>query len=310
MGDTLCFADELELDNTYELRPGARMHRLSIKTAVDGSFTIAADSAVGHPGATLHLDCCLTMMTSTGHTTEILVLVEVDAHGHVANVHALPLARLSPCIGYILVSIERKTARQKFAQVACGSFSRGTHITMASGAQTPVEELAVGDIVLTRDDGPQPVRWIGQSTVRAVGEFAPVRIRAGVLQNENDLLVRPDHRLFIYQHFDAHGAGRHEAVVRARQLVNGETVLRQPGGFIDYFQLLLDRHYIIFAEGIAAETFLVDTRTRDALPRDLDAALMRNLEENGDRRHLEYEVSETLLHHPDPAGILKHASTC
>jgi len=309
LGDSLSFAAELDLDDTYELSVDARMRRLSVVAADNDTFTIAPDSTLGRAGATLHLDSCLTLMSTTGQTTELLVLVEVDDKAHVANVYALPLAQLTPRMGYALVGIERDTARQKFAQVACVSFSRGTHITMASGAQRPVEELAVGDIVLTRDDGPQPVRWIGQSTVRAVGEFAPIRIRAGTLHNERDLLVSPDHRLFIYQRFDALGAGRHEVLVRARHLVNGDTVVRQSGGFVDYFQLLFDRHHIIFAEGIAAETFLVDTRTRDALPRELGETLSQALQGHGDRRHLEYEVSETLLHHPDAASILKRAST-
>ena len=309
MGDTLSFAAELDLDDTYELNVGARLRRLAVLAAENGTFTIAPDSVLGRAGATLHLDSCLTMMSSTGRTNEILVLVEVDDNGHVAQVYALPLARLTPRMGHALVGIDRDSARRKFAQVACVSFSRGTHITMASGAQKRVEELAVGDIVLTRDDGPQPVRWIGQSTVRAVGAFAPIRIKAGTLHNESDLLVSPDHRLFIYQRFDALGAGRHEVLVRARHLVNGETVVRQSGGFVDYFQLLFDRHHIIFAEGIAAETLLVDTRTRDALPPELSESLSRVLNDHGDRRHLDYEISELLLDHPDAASLLKHAST-
>lgn len=309
LGDSLSFAAELDLDDTYELRVNARLRRLAILPAENGTFTIGPDTALGRPGARLHLDCCLTLMSGTGQTAELLVLVEVDDAGHVTNIYALPLAKLTPRMGYSLVGIDRQRARQKFAQVACVSFSRGTQITMASGAQKPIEELAVGDMVLTRDDGPQALRWIGQSTVRAVGEFAPIRIKAGTLHNERDLLVSPDHRLFIYQRFDALGAGRHEVLVRARHLVNGDTVVWQAGGFVDYFQLLFDRHHIIFAEGIAAETFLVDTRTRDALPQELSETLDRALPGHEGRRHLEYEVSEALLNHPDAASLLKRAST-
>lgn len=309
LGDPLSFAAELDLDDTYELRPGARLRRLSVVAARGGGFSVAPGSAPGHAGATLHLDSCLTLMSASGQTAEALVLVEVDDAGDVAAVHALPLAPLSPRTGYTLVGIDRPAARRKFAQLACVSFSRGTHVTMASGAQTPIERLAVGDMVLTRDDGPRPVRWIGATTQRATGAFAPVRIRAGTLHNEGDLLVSPDHRLFVYQRSDALGAGRHEVLVRARHLVNGDTVIRQEGGFVEYFQLLFDRHQIIFAEGIAAETFFVDTRTRDALPQELSRALDEILPGHAGRRHLEYEVSEALLDHPDPASLLKNAST-
>lgn len=309
LGDTLSFAAELDLDDTYEIRQNARLRRLSFEQAENGKFIIAADTGIGRPGADLHLDSCLTLMSSTGQTTELLVLVEVDEQQNVANIYALPLAQMTPRLGYSLVGIDRARARSKFAQVACVSFSRGTRMTMASGAQKPIEELKVGDLLLTRDDGPQAIRWIGQSTVRAVGEFAPIRIKAGTLHNENDLIVSPDHRLFIYQRFDALGAGRHEVLVRARHLVNGDTVVRQSGGFVDYFQLLFDEHHIIFAEGIAAETFLVDTRTRDALPRDLTEKLAQSLPGHEGRRHLEFEVSETLVKRPDAATLLKRAST-
>lgn len=309
LGDPISFAAELDLDDTYELSKTARQHRLSVFSDDSGVFTIAADTVLGHPGATLHLDSCLTMMSGTGQTTEMLILVEVDGNGNVTEVYILPLAALAPRIGYALVGIDRENADQKFAEVACVSFSRGTHITMASGQQRRIEDLNVGDMVLTRNDGPQQVRWIGQSTVRAVGEFAPIRIKAGALHNEHDLLVSPDHRLFIYQRSDALGAGRSELLVRARYLVNGDTVVQQDGGFIDYFQLLFDHHQIIYAEGIAAETLLVDTRTRAALPQDLHDALADLLSDHGDQTHKDLEVSEALLKHPDAASILKRAST-
>ena len=309
LGDALSFAAELDLDDTYELRLNTRPRRLSLVPDPDGSFVIGPDTALGRPGATLHLDCCVTLMSTTGQTAELLVLVEVDGDNHVENVYALPLAPLVPRIGYSLVGIDRQKARQRFAQVACVSFSRGTNITMASGEQKSIEALSIGDLVLTRDDGPQAIRWIGQSTVRAVGEFAPIKINAGALHNENDLLVSPDHRLFIYQRIDALGAGRNEVLVRARHLVNGDTVTRRQGGFVDYFQLLFDRHHIIFAEGIAAETFLIDTRTRDALPEELTEAVEDALPGHQGRRHLSYEVSEALLDHPDAASLLKKAST-
>ena len=309
LGDPLSFAAELDLDDTYELHKTAQRHRLAVLTHDDNSFSVAEDTTLGRPGAALHLDSCLTVMSATGQTTELLVLVETDADGNVAGVYILPLAPLKRRVGYTLVGIDTDSARRKFAEVACVSFSRGTHITMASGAQKPIEDLRVGDMVLTRDEGPQAVRWIGQNTVRAVGEFAPIRIKAGTLNNENDLLLSPDHRLFIYQRSDELGAGRAELLVRVRYLVNGDTVLREDGGFVDYYQLLFDRHQIIYAEGIAAETLLVDTRTRPALPDDLREALANSLTGHGAGAHLDFEVSEKLLDLPDAAAILRRAST-
>ncbi|WP_338548452.1 Hint domain-containing protein [Roseovarius phycicola] len=307
-GDPISFARELDLDDVYDLRKGAQQYRLALSPDPNGNFAIASDTHLGTSGHLVHLDCCLTMMSNTGKTTELLVLVEVDRNGHVAQIYVLPLAQVHPKTGYALVGIDPDTARQKFAEVACVSFSRGTQITTASGAQVPIEDLRVGDDVLTRDDGVQKIRWIGQSTVRAVGDFAPIRIRAGALNNTNDLILSPEHRLFIYQRSDALGAGRAEVLVRARYLVNGDTVVQEDGGFIDYFQLLFDEHQIIYAEGIAAETLLVDPRTRAALPNDLGNNLDPASTSHGDRPHQDFEVSEKLLKHPDAASLLKRAS--
>lgn len=309
LGDPISFADELDLDDTYELRRNARTQLISLIIDPNGSFTVAEHSALGRPGATIHLDSCLTLMSANGQTTEMLVLVQVDSNSFAERVYAMPLARMVPRTGYALVGIDRDGARQLYAEVACVSFTRGTHITMASGEQRPIENLVVGDKVLTRDDGVQILRWIGQNTTRAVGDFAPIRIRAGALHNENDLLVSPDHRLFIYQRSDALGAGRSEVLVRARHLINGDTVTRADGGFVDYFQLLFDEHQIIYAEGIAAETLLVDTRTRAALPDAINGALLAQGDNHEARAHLDFEVEEGLLKDLDAASLLRRAST-
>lgn len=309
LGDALSFAGELDLDDVYELTPQARIAPLSLIMPGAGPFIIAEQSELGRPGASVHLDCAITLMSATGGILDMLVFVELDEGGHVAEIYAMPLAHVAPRIGYALVGVERDGALRKFAEAACVSFTRGTHITMASGEQKPVEALQPGDRVLTRDDGPRPLRWIGQSTARAVGDFAPVRIAAGTLHNEHDLLVSPDHRLFIYQRSDTLGAGRPELLVRARHLVNGDTVRRETGGFVDYFQLLFDAHQIIYAEGIAAETLLVDPRTRAALPADLEARLRGDESAHDGRTHLQFEVGRALLDHPNAADLLKRAST-
>ncbi|MGH1454670.1 MAG: Hint domain-containing protein [Paracoccaceae bacterium] len=309
LGDALSFADELVPDDIYQIAPNAKPTRLSLVAEPGGSYRIAPSTAAGMPGATVHLDCCLTLMSPDGQTTELLVMVEVDSDGDVAEIYGLPLDQLEPKVDYALVTIDRDSARAKLAQIACVSFTADTQITMASGEQRPIEQLQVGDKVLTRDDGPQAVRWIGRTTVRAVGEFAPILIKSGTLHNDRDLVVSPEHRLFIYQRSDALGAGRSEVLVRARHLVNGTTVTRKAGGFVDYFQILFDSHQIIYAEGIAAETLLVDTRTRPALPQDLAEKLATALPGHENRPHMQFEVGETLLDRPDAADLLRRAST-
>ena len=309
LGDAITYMDDLVADDMYSLDANAARQRLAFRTTTDGSFRIGEGSELGAPDAQLHLDCALQLMSPDGNITEAIILVEVDGDGHVAAIYLLPLAPLATKTDYTLVSMDRSGVRKKFAQVACVSFTRGTHITLGSGAQKPIEDLKIGDQVLTRDDGVQAVRWIGQTTVRASGEFAPIVITAGTLNNAGDLVVSPDHRLFVYQRSDQIGAGQPELLVKARHLVNGDTVYVQHGGFVEYFQILFDAHHIIYAEGIAAESMLVDPRTRPALPQELLEKLGAILPGHGRGDMHGLDVQKTLLDRPDAIDLLRRAST-
>lgn len=294
-GETLSFADELVMDDVFEVGAGAVMTTLDLQFYGD---TLRRAEAGHNP---VHIDSCLTLMASDGDTYEVLVLVEVEEDA-VAAIFVLPLGELRPDMHYRLVGVARHTATRRFAEAASGSFARGTHIAMADGAMRRIETLKPGDLILTRDAGRQPVRHIGQATLRATGSFAPVVITKGTLHNENDLVLRPDHRIFVYQREDRLGAGRPEVLIKARHLIDNTTVIRRRGGFIDYFQLILDDHHIIYAEGIAAESHLVDRRTRHALPDGIAPAV------HAHRPHLDYEVKDNLIPVAQAAALLRKAS--
>lgn len=304
-GDAISFADEMIMDDVYQLVEGHQKSKLVIQSG-EGAvpFIVTEKSETGTVGNTVFIDSCLTFMAPDSTTFEAVVLVEVEEDA-VAEVYFMPFTALAPKTDYRLVGIDRHTATRRLAEVACMSFARGTHITLASGAQIKVEELQIGDRVLTRDEGPRPIRWIGQTTIRAVGDFAPVVIRKGALNNDNDLWLSPEHRVFVYQREDNLGVGRAEVLIKVRHLINGDTVYQEDGGFVDYFQLLFDEHQIIYAEGIATETLLVDPRTRGVLPDDMIKGGTIGQQRSA---HLGYEVEETLVSIPDAAELLRRAS--
>lgn len=139
-----------------------------------------------------------------------------------------------------------------FVGVVC--FVRGTLIETNRG-EISIEDLAKGDLVRTVDHGMQPIRWIGSTSVAAVGRRAPVLIRKGALGNTSDLLVSPAHRMMLHSWqtellFDAG-----EMLVAAQSLVNDSTIIRQEGGTVEYFHILFDTHEIVFANGIPSESF-------------------------------------------------------
>ena len=70
-------------------------------------------------------------------------------------------------------------------------FVAGTRIETARGA-VAVEDLVPGDLITTRDNGLQPLRWIGRTTVPARGDHAPIRFAPGAIGNRRALKVGSD----------------------------------------------------------------------------------------------------------------------
>jgi hypothetical protein len=268
MGDGIGLEDATVLGDTYRLMSQNSAMRLAISDAgVGGQPCVADGSEVGLPGEALTIAACHMLMGPGGEVVEVLILTRDGADG--TNLHVLPLSDVSPDTEYELVGTETHSAPERFADIASVSFLAGTHLTIANGAQMPVEHLNVGDVVLTRQHGPQPIRWIGFQTRRAIGAAAPVRISEGTLNTSRDLRLSPQHRLFIWQRTDTLGTGRAEVMVKAELLVNGDTVVREQGGHVDSYQIVFDDHEIIYAEGIAVESLLVTGQNRALLPEDL-----------------------------------------
>ncbi|MDJ0628798.1 MAG: Hint domain-containing protein [Rhodobacter sp.] len=140
---------------------------------------------------------------------------------------------------------------------------RGTLIE-TPGGPVPVEALAPGDLVLTKDRGPQPVKWVGLRHVNSEElsrdpSLRPVRIQAGSLGGDlpyRDLSVSPQHRILVTDWRAELMFGEHEVLVPAKSMVN-DTAIRvdhtcQP---IEYYHILFDRHEIVFTEGAPTESF-------------------------------------------------------
>ena len=134
-------------------------------------------------------------------------------------------------------------------------FAAGTQIETEDGPKT-VESLSVGDRVLTRDDGFQPLRWIGARSVDGRGKLAPIKFEKGALPGlEDDLLVSPQHRMLISGVQAELLFGAPEVLVAAKHLLGMAGVSEAPQTIVTYFHLMLDRHQILFAEGAETERF-------------------------------------------------------
>lgn len=140
---------------------------------------------------------------------------------------------------------------------------RGTRIETAAGP-VPVEQLEAGDIVLTLDNGPQPVRWIGSKSL-SLAELArdptlrPIRISQGALGHGRpgrDLLVSPNHRVLLSDWRAEMLFGETEVLVPAKALVNDQSIqVELSDTAVEYFHILFDTHEIIQTEGAPTESF-------------------------------------------------------
>lgn len=144
-------------------------------------------------------------------------------------------------------------ANDRAINVTC--FAEGTRILTARG-EVAVERLSAGDRVVTfsgRGAALKPVRWIGRRAVDVAGHrephrVRPVRIRAGALGEgvpHRDLVVSPEHALLL-----------DGALVHAKTLVNGATVVQEDRAAVVYFHLDLGCHDVVLAEGAGAESYL------------------------------------------------------
>ncbi len=137
--------------------------------------------------------------------------------------------------------------------VAC--YCPGTNI-MTDHGEVAVEQLEIGDLVLTSGGERRPIKWIGRRSY--VGWLAatnqkvwPVCLHPGALADgvpRRALFVSPEHAMFL-----------DGALIPAGLLVNGASITQtEPLEDVHYIHLELDSHDVIWAEGALAETFIDD----------------------------------------------------
>jgi Ca2+-binding RTX toxin-like protein len=151
-------------------------------------------------------------------------------------------------------------------------FTSGTLIETPSGPR-PVEGLQPGDLVMTLDDGPQPVRWIGQrklglADLVADPSLQPVEIAANALgagMPDRSVRVSPQHRVLFGGAVCELHFGAEEVLVPAIQLV-GQRNVGQRLAPVTYVHVMFDRHQIVRTHGMWSESYQPGERTLDGMP--------------------------------------------
>lgn len=142
-------------------------------------------------------------------------------------------------------------------------FTTGTLIETPAGAR-PVETLRTGDLVLTRDDGAQAIRWIGMSRIGVIvgspfaAKLCPILIRAGALGPgvpQSDLMVSPQHRILVEGPNVSLLFGETEMLCPVHHLVDGRDIVQVETNIVVYYHMLFDRHQVVISNGCATESF-------------------------------------------------------
>jgi len=203
--------------------------------------------------------------------------------------------------------------KQQGGGVIC--FTPGTMIRTGDGAQR-IEDLREGDLVQTKDNGMQPVRWIGKRRMSGARLFAmphlrPVRFRAdalGLARPDQDLLVSPSHRLLIKGNVAQDLFNAPEVLVTAKDLINGRTItvdLQVPK--TTYVHLMLPCHEILWANGVETESFHPANTALTTLASDDRARLLERFPDLDYDPHIYGRFARRNLSASE-AAILRHAA--
>lgn len=161
-----------------------------------------------------------------------------------------------------------------------------------------VSNLRTGDLVVTRDNGLQPVRMVfgrtvSQAEMAADPSLAPIRLKPrciGPMMPQRDLLIAGDHRILIpgYRLADQPDTG--SALILARDIAG-----TSDGAYVDrsfdevvYYNLVFDAQQVFSANGLPVESFHVSDRSIATLDRKV----------RGDLEQVFPDLRSTADHYP------------
>ncbi|MCB8883771.1 Hint domain-containing protein [Acidisoma cellulosilytica] len=182
--------------------------------------------------------------------------IELSADAAAPRDEVFTVELLDPSTGNVIGSLKSLTQHVvNLTAPAC--FASGTGIRTARG-DIAVEDLAIGDLIVTVSGVLRPVKWLGSRNVDCAhhgrpAAVYPVRVQAGAFGlgvPTRDLFLSPDHALYT-----------EDVLIPVKHLINGKTIAQTTADSVTYFHVELDAHDVLLAEGLACESYL-DTGDR------------------------------------------------
>lgn len=194
-------------------------------------------------------------------TSDVVDLTAIGTNGTVSGL-SNDLLTISGSSGTVTLKLDATDTISTFnvssdgatgTDVSIACFCRGTRIRTETD-EVPVEELAIGDKLVTQSGALRPIKWIGRRSyggrfIQNNPNVLPILIKKGALGDDvpaRDLCLSPHHALAL-----------EGSLVPAECLLNGSTVVQLTDlERVDYFHIELDSHDVIWADGAPAETFV------------------------------------------------------
>lgn len=154
-------------------------------------------------------------------------------------------------------------------------FAGGTRILTPRG-DVAIETLRPADLVVTRDNGPQPLVWLASRALSAEileqnPKLRPVLVAPEIVGANAPLILSPQHGMLVKPD------GKEEALVRAIHLARmrgGKARVMHGCRSITYYHLLFEAHQIIFANGAPSESLYPGEHALDALCAEARAEIL------------------------------------
>ncbi|EBA11305.1 Hint domain-containing protein [Roseobacter sp. CCS2] len=144
-------------------------------------------------------------------------------------------------------------------------FSRGSRIETPHGPRA-VEDLAIGDLVVTKDSGVQAIKWIGRKKVSAQRlateqNLRPVRLLKDAFGDGipcRDMMISPQHKILISDWRAEMYFASSEILAPAKGLLNDRTIriVNEPAD-IEYIHMMFEKHEIVTVDNLRSESFFV-----------------------------------------------------
>ncbi|WP_022708566.1 Hint domain-containing protein [Paracoccus zeaxanthinifaciens] len=233
----------------------------SLFQADDGTFYIVTDDPIREDGAAsprLGLTVTVPAIPPLPDTVLDIPLSELATNPLTASIAGSVQTELDT----VVVTVEADGTGSIIVDDFLPCFVSGTLIEAAEGCR-PVEELRTGDMVLTKDHGLMPIRWVGSRKLTKgdlvlLPHLRPIRISAGALGHgkpERDLLISPQHRILVHSKIAINMFAASEVLVAAKQLLLLDGIdYADEVAEVEYFHIIFDGHEIVMSNGAETES--------------------------------------------------------